>query len=136
MPALPSGDRVRPLVTEGSGRFKACRFGLARSAGGIALTLSLIEIHDALPGDDADSVRPGGPRLAELGDDIGPACSLILELGAVDVHVVKLPRVRMLSHELPAVAPDRGVAEMLPVECARLACAAPECGEHAAALER
>jgi len=62
------------------------------SPGGIALAVSPINLHDALPGNDADPVRPGGPRLGELGDDVRALGRLIVELGTVDVDVVELPR--------------------------------------------
>src|SRR5262245_37203624 len=111
MPALLPGDRVArsPSRNRGLGWCQGAAYGrsaIARSSGGIALTLSPIEIHDALPGNDADSVRPGGPRFTELGNDVGPARCLVVKLSAIGVDLVELPRLWMFPHELPAVAPD------------------------------
>src|SRR4029450_1416606 len=103
---------------------------------GISLAVTAIDLHDALPRNDSNAVRPDGPRLGELGGDVGAARRLVVELGAVDIHVVEIPRTRILSHELPGAGPDRGVAEVLPVERTRLDRAAPERREHAAPLER
>src|SRR5438552_3735629 len=106
-----------------------------RSPGRIALAVPEIDLLDALPRDDADAARPRGPRGAQLGDDVGPARRLIMKLRAVGVDVVELPGARVFANQLPSSAPDRRVAEMLPVERARLDGAASERREHAAALE-
>src|SRR4029450_3104047 len=103
---------------------------------GISLAVTAIDLHDALPRNDSNAVRPDGPRLGELGGDVGAARRLGVELGAGGIGVVELPSLRMLPHRLPAAAPDRGVAEVLPVERTRLDRAAPERREHATPLER
>src|SRR6478736_1583409 len=77
-----------------------------------------VELEHLLARDDAAAVRPGLPRVDEGRHQVRARRRQVVQLGAVGLDVVELPRAAVLPDQLPEATAYGAVALVLPEEVA------------------
>src|SRR3569833_512313 len=93
-----------------------------------------VQIEDPFAWDHSDAFGPAGVLPGQLGHQLRVPSGQVGQLRPVVPDVVELPVPRVLADELPIAAPDRRVADVLPVQRRVLRVAAAQCRERATPL--
>src|SRR5688500_467608 len=72
------------------------------------------QLHDLLTVEHPTAPCPGLVLPCHVGDTLGMPGREVVQLGAIDLHVVEFPRPGIVAHQFPFADAYRGVAFVLP----------------------